>query len=136
LNTRPTYVEVHTPKLHHGTGSRIELGLVVHNEPEDLSRFAAAAVYDQGSAASIQAGKPTYKGFMDNFTTPAVLIILVWIGLIIVFEYVLHQGEKRKWFKKNGNVTKFATKTRWRTVRGTFYVDFSFMLWVSFTYFI
>jgi hypothetical protein len=131
LNTRPTYVEVHTPKLTHGTGSRIELGLVVPNEP-DLSRFVASAVYDQGSAASIPAGKLTYKGFMDNFTKASVFIILIWIGLVGASEYVLHQGEKRGWFKKG---TDFATRTLWRIIRAIFYVAVAGILWGVFSIF-
>jgi hypothetical protein len=133
LNTRPTYVEVHTPKLNHGTGSKIELGLEVHDEP-DLSKFAASALYDQGSVASIPAGKFTYKGFVDNFTKPSVLTILVLIGLIILFEYVLLQGQNRGWFKNQaGKTRKVQTDTYWRIRRGIAYVAIAVTLWIVFS---
>jgi hypothetical protein len=132
LNIIPSHVEVNTSTLHHGTGAKIDLGFQVNNDP-DLSKFAASAVYDQGSVASVQAGQPTYKGFVDNFTRPSILTILVWFAFIILFEYVLLQGQSRGWFKdKANNVRYVQTNTNWRIIRGIGYVAVAIILWFIF----
>jgi preprotein translocase subunit SecG len=102
LTTRPSYVEVHAPKLSHGTGSKIVLAIKVQEFPNlnGSDSFDASAIYDQGSARWVYAGDWSYKGFVDNITKPKVLLTILWIALIIIFESVLWWGKKNKWFMK------------------------------------
>jgi hypothetical protein len=102
LNTRPIYVEAHAPKLTHGTGSKIVLALKVQNYPNltESDSFDASVIYDQGSTHWVYAGGWSYKGFVDNFTNPKVILIIFWTALITIVESVLLWGKGQGWFKE------------------------------------
>jgi hypothetical protein len=88
LTTRPNYVEVHTPKFSHGTGSKIVLALKVINFP-NVHDFDAAAVYDQGSAGWVEAGALTYKGFVDTITRDDRALIALIVSVVIAIVVVI-----------------------------------------------